>query len=135
MKAITTHNCASSGMLNPDKSVRPKKHSSGLVEISENNTSRFKRRQNCTKVFGFFTPQNKNMIYTFSYWSFCSVMIFIILGHFSVWAFILDAVICGANTKWRGSRVLRGADDYTVNGLGIQLAQLPPYRLWTEFFY
>lgn len=42
----------------------------------------------------FLTPENKNIVYTFLYWfSVQIVMIFIILGHFGVLAFILDTVI------------------------------------------
>jgi len=41
MKAITTYNSANSGMLNPHQTVRPKKHSSGLVATSDKNTNWF----------------------------------------------------------------------------------------------
>lgn len=39
MKAMTTHNSAYSGRLNPDKTVRPKNHSWVFVEISDKNTN------------------------------------------------------------------------------------------------
>lgn len=65
----------------------------------------FKGCQNCTKVvWFFFTPENKNMIYTFPYWSFCSdshdlhhTGTFLCFGfYFGCCHFI------SANTKWYG---------------------------------
>lgn len=41
MEAMTTYNFAYSGMLNPDKTVRLKKHSWSFVEISDKNSNWF----------------------------------------------------------------------------------------------